>query len=124
MEFNLSYDYRSSRWLAVSVTKVESALTVSKEQFSGQILIKAEPQEKFKVGVQPLFYFIIRYHNAIDAWTMEANTFMGKPSKMSGWNRHLCLYLWEISQYQCVFDTTPHVQNECVLLIATQMIHS
>lgn len=48
VEFNLSYDYRSSRWLAVSVTKVESALTVSKEQFSGQILIKAEPQEKFK----------------------------------------------------------------------------
>lgn len=51
VEFNLSYDYRSSRWLAVSVTKVESALAVSKEQFTGQILIRAEPQEKFKVGI-------------------------------------------------------------------------
>ena len=50
----MSYDYRSSRWLAVSVTKVESALTVSKEQFSGQILIKAEPQEKFKVSLSCL----------------------------------------------------------------------
>ena len=51
VEFNLSYDYRSSRWLAVSVKKVEPALTVSKEQFSGLVLIKAEPQEKFKVNI-------------------------------------------------------------------------
>ncbi|XP_067945654.1 cold shock domain-containing protein E1-like [Watersipora subatra] len=48
VEFNLSYDYRSSRWLAVSVTKLESALSVSKEQFSGIVFKKAEPQENFK----------------------------------------------------------------------------
>jgi len=45
----MSYDYRSDRWLAVSVTKLETALTVSKEQFTGIVLIKAANQENFKV---------------------------------------------------------------------------
>lgn len=48
VEFNMSYDYRSSRWLAVSVTKVERNLVVSKDQYSGVVFKKAEPQEKFQ----------------------------------------------------------------------------
>ena len=55
VEFNLSYDYRSSRWLAVSVSKKESILTVSKEQFSGVVVVKAEPQEKYKVCTLVLY---------------------------------------------------------------------
>jgi len=50
VEFSLSYDYRSSRWLAVSLTKVESALNVSGESFNGIIVIKADPQQKYKVS--------------------------------------------------------------------------
>ena len=86
MEFNLSYDYRSSRWLAVSVTKVESALTVSKEQFSGQILIKAEPQEKFKVSLSVCF----NSFNSFLWYFYSVQGFFGKPAVQTGSDRTPC----------------------------------